>query len=126
MKKLFLAGAVFLLLLLASCGEVTDSQTAYNFGLTNFTGSFTAQTQVEDYLKNELRLPWGIKFYTGNDSADTDKQAISDFDAAAAKIRKTRLDSIAGTGSFSFTYAVYTSGSEKNPLDSYTYIYMSW
>jgi hypothetical protein len=122
MKKLFLTGAVFVLLWLSSCDEITGGQTAYNFGLTNC--SFTAQTQVEDYLKNELGLPWGTKFYTGTDTADTDKQARSDFTAAVAKIRKTRLNDIAGTGSLSFTYAVYTSGNDKNPLDSYTY--MSW
>jgi hypothetical protein len=125
MKKVsFWAGAVFLVLLLASCDEVTGSQNAYNFGIHTFNGSSTAQMQVENYLKN-LGIPWGTKFYTGTDTADTDKQARSDFTAAIAKIDEGKLGSIAvnsSNRSLSFTYAVYASGNDKDPLDSYTYI----
>jgi hypothetical protein len=129
MKKLFLTGAVFCFLLLSSCdGEATGSQTAYNFGIYREYGfSVTAFAQVERYLKTELGLPWGTKFYAGENIADTNRQAENDFNKAAEKISVTKLNEIASdSASYTFTYAVYVSNDNTKAIASRTYGSFRW
>jgi ABC-type phosphate/phosphonate transport system substrate-binding protein len=125
MKKVsFLVLAILLVLLVSSCGEeVTSIESAYTFGISSHkggTGFLTAWQEVENYLENELKLPFGTKVYSGSNTANTDKKAKSEFAAAKVKIDEKRLDTITAGGSkFQFVYSVRESGG--NVLDEYNY-----
>jgi hypothetical protein len=122
-RAIFWTFAVLAIFSLVSCEE-TSEENAYSFGLHSFESNSDTLGAVEDYLKKDLALPWGVKVYTGKDKAETDDQAKKVFNAAKAKIDKSRLDKIAGSDSLSFKYEVYASsadGSSDTPLASYSY-----
>jgi hypothetical protein len=124
-RAIFWTFAVLAIFSLAACEEETSEENAYGFGLYDLeTNSLTVHAALENYLKNELALPWGVKVYTGKDKAETDDQAKKVFNAAKVKINKSRLDTITGSDSLSFKYEVYAGsadGSSDTPLASYSY-----